>query len=841
MADLSKTVEIIFGGRNDLTKTLSGLEREFGRLDDVVQSVAAPLAGVADSILKVDAALLALAIGGMALAVRESGKFGGQFAEITTLIGDVGQPIDKFRADILNYATTSTKSLDQINAAIYASISAGVDYKDALAFVAQAEKLAVAGVADLGATTTALVSTLNAYGASTAEATRYSDLLFTTVALGQTKVEALATQLSKVTGLAANSGVPFATLSAAVAALTYQGVPTEQALTAIKAALSNIIKPSKDAEETAQALGIQFSASALKTKGFEGILWDAWKATRGNTEQMAQLFGSVEALNSVVMLAADKTGKFKEALAAMGTATGATQAAYDKMANQFDAINQRLANSFNVTLVEIGDRLMPRYGEIAGALGDLMKGIRVGVDSGAFDPLFQYLDSVGSAIAQQLAGIAKAFPEAMKMIDFQGLVDALRQLGAAFGEYLGGLDLTAPKDLAAVIQFLIDGVTGLVRITTGMVEAFRPFVQQIADFVVGMAQADKETQETMGAVLAFAKAIQTAGLAFVGVILAAEEFQVSIAGAFNVVAGSAQVLFNVVQMVIGGVKLMLITLFQGFVDFIDFISMGMIPGLKDVSKTFDQQISGSIKDLGGDFEDMKRGLGKVVDGFSDVADSAGKGTQGAEKLRDRLKDIGETTVEPKIVPRLDEPATEKAARAAATKVAEVLPPEKKIEVKPKVDQEALARLKEQSAIVQKTIEWSAKIRIAEVEAGVKALAAAFSNLDARVASTGTTLTDMMKGLGDENLSWAQSSMIENMMREEAKHRAEAMKQSQKLTEQQILLNELRIKAMEDGGAEIRVSADGLKPHLEMILWEVLEAVQIRASQNQAEFLLGWKS
>jgi TP901 family phage tail tape measure protein len=656
-ADIAKTVEIIFAGKNELSKTIGGIEREFGQLDDFVSKIAAPLAGVADSILKVDAALAALAIGGIALAVRETGTFNNTFGEITTLIGATGAPIDKFRNDILNYSGSSVKSLEEINKALYASISAGIDYTKSLEFMTVAEKLAVAGLAPLGVTTRALVSNLNAYGASTGEATKYSDIMFTTVRLGQTTLSELSVQLAKVTGLAASSGVPFETLSAAVAALTVSGLPTEQALTGIKAALSNIVKPSGEAETMAKALGIQFNATALKTKGFEGVLWDAWRATMGSTTKMAELFGSVEALNAVLVLSSDKTGKFKESLKAMGAAGGATAEAYAKVANSFENVNQRLENSMKLTLISIGDKLMPQYGAIAGALGDFMKGIRVGVDEGAFDPLFKMFDEVSVAIGVWLKGVAKAFPDAMKMVDFGGLLTALQGLGDAFGSFLGDLDLTNASDLAAAIQLMIDGITGLINITSGMVDAFRPFFNQIGEFLIKMAQSDEETQKTIGSILLFAKAIQDAGLGVVLAIMAMQEFNVSIAGVFDSVAGGAQIMFNGLQILLTAIKSMFLIVEGAIIGLADKLTFGLLPSLGRMSEVIAEQGAA------------------IMDSY-----------------------VGNATIE---------------------------------------------------------------------------------------------------------------------------------------------LNKLKLKALDRGDSQITVRADGLKPHLEMIMWEVLEAIQIRASASQAEFLLGY--
>ena len=61
---------------------------------------------------------------------------------------------------------------------------------------------------------------------------------------------------------------------------------------------------------------------------------------------------------------------------------------------------------------------------------------------------------------------------------------------------------------------------------------------------------------------------------------------------------------------------------------------------------------------------------------------------------------------------------------------------------------------------------------------------------------------------------------------------------QKLIEQQMKLNELKLERYKSGNAAISITADGLQPHLEMILWEILEKIQIRANESGAEFLLG---
>jgi hypothetical protein len=40
---------------------------------------------------------------------------------------------------------------------------------------------------------------------------------------------------------------------------------------------------------------------------------------------------------------------------------------------------------------------------------------------------------------------------------------------------------------------------------------------------------------------------------------------------------------------------------------------------------------------------------------------------------------------------------------------------------------------------------------------------------------------------------------------------------------------------------IQIDSTGLEPALEMILWQVIEKVQIRANEESADFLLGLSS
>ncbi|MBU1054851.1 MAG: phage tail tape measure protein [Proteobacteria bacterium] len=844
MADLAKTVEIVFGGKNDLSRTIRSVEKD-------INSIADPLAGAAEKVLALDAALMAMAVGGMAYAIKTAGEFSGQFSEITTLLSDTGAPVETFRKDILDYSTDSVKSIDQINAAIYSAISAGVDYKDSVAFVNEAEKLSVAGRADLGATTVALISTLNAYGESTDQAGKYSDIMFNTVKVGQTTIEELASSLSKVTGIAANTGVPFETLSAAVAALTVAGAPTSEAITGIKAALTNIIKPSKDASDMADALGIQFNATALKTRGFEGVLKDVYTATGGNTEKMGKLFGSTEALNAVFVLAADKSGKFKDALESMGDAAGSTQIAYDKVANEFENVNQRLANNFEVTLITIGQKLLPEYGEIANSLSSVFKGIKVGIDAGAFDQLFDYLGKTGKSISEWLNEVAKAFPEALGRIDISGLISSLQSVGDAIAE-LFQTDKDAPEALAETIQFVVDSLKSLTDVTKGIGEVFAPLVNFAKEAVEGFNSLDGKTKELIGNVLGLSLAFKAFGpvsLIMLGLGSDTETATKIIRVSFAAVENGINALkVGVLALALATANAML-----GMGKFLD--SLPFYDNVEGIDRATERvKILG--KALNEAEDDLEQSSRKVIDAFNGVDTSAKEFKKTIEstpkainvtagiKVEDTGKDSQEVIdlilhpndyrKDPLIQSIVIQPDEKKLADTVKT-VEEALPEEKKMLITPEIE---IAKIKAQTDIIQEAISWKAKIDIAEIEAGTEKIKAAFDSINKTIESTGSLESDLFKSLLGDDVQGSKKWAIEEAIKKEQASREKALELQEDFTRAQIELMQQQASSLARGDAMITINGEGLQPHLEAFMFEILSAIQIRANAEGQNFLLG---
>jgi TP901 family phage tail tape measure protein len=500
MADITKTVEIFFGGKNELSGIAKDIDRDLQALEKSISSVTTPMAAAGEAVLKFSAALGTLVAVGLALAVKEAGEFAGKFGEISTLIKDTGEPIDQFRADILNYATGSAKGIADINQALYNAISAGVDYRNSLDFLNVSEQLSIAGRANLADSTKSLISVLNAYGASTDQASKYADIMFQTVRLGQTTLPELSEGLSKVTSLAAAAGVPFETVAAAIAELTVKGMPTATALTALRGALQGMIDPSKEAAALAKTLGLDFSASAVQSKGFETVLKDVMIATKGNTETLAQLFGNVRGLVGVLSLGTDGAAGFQRALTEMNNSAGSAAEAAAKVANEYENINTRLMNQIKVSLIEIGATILPGYGEAVTVLGKTLAGFREAMKAGVFDPLTD-LFKVSAEDAKKFGdSFALNFKNALVNIDLTGLAATLDLLKMDFAD---AFKFDSQEAMTDAMQFVIDSLISLLDVLKGMGEGFAPLINFVKQSIDAFNGLDYATKESLGNLMAF--------------------------------------------------------------------------------------------------------------------------------------------------------------------------------------------------------------------------------------------------------------------------------------------------------------------------------------------------
>jgi len=348
-----------------ITAEISKATTEFGRLQDSTKQLRDGLDKTAKR-ATIAFAGLATVIG---LTTKAFGDFENKMYAVKTLMIDVesdGQKVEQtfkqMTAEALELANNVPVSIDAMTTALFDTVSAGVDAGDAVAFVGEASKLAVAGVTDVSIATDGMTSAFNAWGDSAGTATDIAGKFFTAQKFGKTTVADLAGSIGQVSSLASQMGVSLDETLASVSALTLGGLGTAEAFTQVRSVLVAVAKQSDQSKKVAKEFGIDFTVAGLKAKGFAGFIADITEKTEGNVEVLSKLFGRVEGLSGVMALGGKQAEVYAKILKELGDTQKVNATLAEAYEQQSKTLNNQIAllkNQFRTTAIALGTEFVP--------------------------------------------------------------------------------------------------------------------------------------------------------------------------------------------------------------------------------------------------------------------------------------------------------------------------------------------------------------------------------------------------------------------------------------------------------------------------------------------------
>ena len=932
MADAQKTIELIFQGVDKTGAATAAAVKNLESFGGSLKGATQPVADFTVAALKVEAGVLAVGAAFTTFAVKSAADFDAAFRQITTLFDATDEDLARFKDSILEYASGSSASLEEITNSLSAAIGSGVEYSKSLDLIATAEKLSVATRADLKGTTEVLVSTLNAYGLSTSEAGSVSDKLFQIIKDGKIEMTDLSASLANITPIAATAGVSLDEIGAGIATLTAAGVQPSTAIDALRSALSNIIKPSEQAKKLANELGIEFDANALKSKGLAGVLDDVQKATGGSADKMAILFGDVQGLSAVMTLTGSQAEAFADSLGSMGKAAGAVDAAFAKMNGSVEQSSAKAVNALKALLVEIGTPLLDEFGGIATAIAKVFAAVADSVKDGALSGLVEYIEGLAGEIQKAFEQIATNLPAALAKVDLSGFTQGLDAVVGSVKGLFDGFDLGSADGLARAIETLGAAFLGLSKYAAGVIESFEPMFDLLVEVGKGAAGVDSSvfalagniggvvTQANllaggltglvpmfegllallvakqgvglvgaMGALATGSGALATA-LGSAGLVAAAGAAGYAVGTVLNdginkvvsSVSGSETTLgawiYDLVNsaddakgfaVTVDGLRISIEDLNQG-VESGKYVWDDVTGAWTSAVKQADVLAEGLDGVAGAVRKVSKDGITEYVDAMGNVVkyteDSAGalqrwndavlaaggvldESTSGAQSFAEANRAVFDATTA--IVPIIDEAtgkvvgyeqnllATGKALdtvgknTSGIKKSAEELAKAEEAAQKLKLELEKIA-----SNERIKTLEFRAQIDVARIQADAQKVVAAFDSINAGIQSTGETLSSLWDSLGSGDLSFSQMFALQRELDKESQRRDQEFRLQEDLTRKQIEMMDAQINALNNGDGMIKISGDGLQPHLEAFMWEILKAIQVRVNADGLKMLLG---
>jgi len=250
---------------------------------------------------------------------------------------------------------------------MYDIASSGFTGQKALDILRQSAYGASAGMTDTATSSRALMAVLNSGIGGVKDAREAMDVLFRAVDRGVFSFSDLANNIGDVLPTAKIMKVNIQEITAAYAVMTKQGLNVAEAQTALNNLLIHVAKPSKEAKELMDELGISYGVTAMEGKGLSGWLQEVIDKTHGNTQAMIKLMPEMRGMKGELLLAGDGLKSYREELAAASTATdglGATQAALTEQNKGAQAQFEMLKKEIEKLSIDIGNKLLPAFRDV---------------------------------------------------------------------------------------------------------------------------------------------------------------------------------------------------------------------------------------------------------------------------------------------------------------------------------------------------------------------------------------------------------------------------------------------------------------------------------------------
>ncbi len=448
-----KLVIVIDGDSKGAVKAAKTAGSSISKLGKLVGGLA--LAGGALFLAKKGFDALSGAIRGTANFLKGSISVAADFEKSMRNVNSImGLSEKEFRATseaVVEIAKTLPQSSQVLSEGLYDIASAGFAGADGLKVLEASAKAASAGLTDTKVSAKGITAVLNAYGFEAKDATKVSDIMFTTVKKGVTTFEKLSSNLGKILSTGKAARISFAQLSGALAFLTTKGVSTEESVTSLNQLILSFIKPTKEMTKELNEAGFATGELLLEEEGLAGAMEFLGDATEGSITKMTEMLSSVEAVKSAAALLGGGFDELDRFMQDFNDTSGATAEALDEQSKSYAFQLDILKTRFLDVKKAIGDAFLPVLIEVMGKISE---------SGGLFDNLSGVVESVAGNLGKWLDlnwDKLEGFIDIMMAADYTAISAGIQNIGEAFGFMIGN-ETEGAIGAEEAYQNFIDGI-----------------------------------------------------------------------------------------------------------------------------------------------------------------------------------------------------------------------------------------------------------------------------------------------------------------------------------------------------------------------------------------------
>lgn len=397
------------------------------------------------------------------LATKSFVEFDNTMVKLRTQVGLSEGEVAKLTDTVKDISSATAVGPTELADALFTVASAGFRADEATAILKSSAEGAAVGFGTAREVAQLLTSTISSFGSENITASQAMDVLAQTIESGNFRSEELAASLGKVLPVSAAMGVSFEETGAFIANFTRSGATASEAVTALRATLLALQKPTADAEAALAAIGLESEdlIAAIAEEGLSATLIDLRHRLDEGGIGMERVIGSAEGLVAALFNTGAAADGYVAANEAMLVSNGKAAASFDILKDSAGFQFDQAWNELKVTLLEIGSIIVPMLQPLVEVFADAVAWVNqldpglktaivafgatmtaVSLLAAAFGPLIVSATAAGTAMTVATLGIPVAIAAivagiALLVIHWDEVTEAIEKHETAFNIAVG--------------------------------------------------------------------------------------------------------------------------------------------------------------------------------------------------------------------------------------------------------------------------------------------------------------------------------------------------------------------------------------------------------------------